>query len=524
MSYRAAVIGAGHHGLVAAIGLAAAGCEVVVLEAASEPGGAVRTERLTLPGFGHDSCSGFFPLTAASPVFRELELGLDWINPPIPMVHVLGDEDEDVALHRDLEATAASLDARAPGAGESWRELMRALLPHSQELIGVGLARLPALRPLARAVSSLRSSVLEFAPLALASSASLGLRLFGDDGAAAWLASSGAHADLSPLAAGSGAFSLGLQFLGHVVGWPFPRGGAGALSNALVRRLAAHGGEVRCGAEAAALELRSGRVSTVRLLNGERIAVDGVVATVSPAPLLRLLPPGALPVRAQRALSRWRYGLGTLKLDYALSGPVPWRSVAAREAGVVQLGGLLQEVIASLDEALCGLMPERPTLVVGQQSVHDASRAPAGQQTLYVYARVPRGPLDEMHAVGLVERQLERFAPGFGDLVLARSVRSPARIEAENPSMCGGDLASGSCALDQQLIFRPAPQLCRGGTPVHGLFVAGAWVHPGPGVHGVSGHGAGAALARELHRRALTSQLRRRGSRSGGTGVDSVDA
>jgi phytoene dehydrogenase-like protein len=514
MSYRAAVIGAGHHGLVAAIKLAAAGCEVVVLEAASEPGGAVRTEQLTLPRFHHDSCSGFFPLTAASPVFRELELGLDWINPPIPMVHVLADSGEDIALHRDIEATASSLDARAPGAGRGWRELMRALLPHRQDLIRLGLARLPALRPLARTMLSLRSSVLELAPLALASSASLGRRLFDDDGAAAWLASSGAHADLSPLAAGSGAFSLGLQFLGHVVGWPFPHGGAGTLSDALVRRLAAHGGEVRCGAEVAALELRSGRVSAVRLLDGGRIAVDGVVATVSPAPLLTLLPPGALPGTVQQALSHWRYGLGTLKLDYALSGPVPWRSLAAREAGVVQVGGLLQEVVASLEEALCGLMPERPTLVVGQQSLHDAARAPAGQQTLYVYARVPCGQLDETHAVGLVERQLERFAPGFGGLVRARSVRPPARIEAENRSMCGGDLASGSCALDQQLVFRPAPQLCRGRTPVQGLFVAGAWVHPGPGVHGVSGHGAGVALARELRRRSLASQMRRRGLRS----------
>jgi phytoene dehydrogenase-like protein len=474
----------------------------------------VRTDELTLPGFRHDSCSGFFPLTAASPVFRKLELDMAWINPPTPMVHVLGERGEAIALHRGLDATVASLDA-CSSAGSGWRRLMGRLWPHREALISAVLAPLPALRPLGRLVLRLRSESFQLAPLALASSATLGRQLFGDERAAAWLASSGAHADLSPLAAGSGAFSLGLQFLGHAVGWPFPRGGAAALTGALVSRLEAHGGELRCGSAVRGIELRGGRVSAVRLSQGERLAADGVIATVSPGPLLKLLPAEALPGRVGRRLRRWRYGLGTLKLDYALSAQVPWRSAEARRAGVVHVGGALDEVVASLEQALAGRMPDRPALVVGQQSVHDRGRAPAGQHTLYVYSRVPSS-LRADEGVAAVEQQLERFAPGFRQLVLARSVRAPAQIEAENESMVRGDLASGSCKPDQQLIFRPAPALCRGRTPIDGLCVAGAWVHPGPGVHGVSGHAAADALLGQLRRAGRPRRANRLRSRASG--------
>jgi phytoene dehydrogenase-like protein len=500
MSSRVAIVGAGHHGLAAAIRLAAAGCEVAVLEASAAPGGGVRTDALTLPGFRHDSCSGFFPLTAASPVFRALELDLEWVNPPTAMAHVVGPDGAAIALHRDIGATVDSLNAVAPRTGRGWRALMDRLSPHRDALISAVLSPLPALLPLARLLLGLRADALKVAPIALASSARLGRQLFGDDRAAAWLAGSGAHADLSPLAAGSGAFSLGLQFLGHVVGWPFPRGGAGALTDALVSRLSTYGGELRCGARVEQIELRGGRVAGVRLSGGELLSADGIIATVSPAPLLELLPANALPGRVELRLRRWEYGLGTLKLDYALSGPVPWLSSEARRAGVVHVGGALEEIITSLDHASSGRLPERPTLVVGQQSLHDHSRAPERRHTLYVYARVPSS-LRDGEGVAAVERQLERFAPGFRALVLARSVRGPEQIEGQNNSMRGGDLASGSCRLRQQLMFRPAPALCRGRTPVPGLLVAGAWVHPGPGVHGVSGHAAAGALLTQLRSR-----------------------
>lgn len=504
MTGRIAVIGAGHHGLVAAIRLAARGHDVVVLEAAEVPGGAVRSAGLTLPGFVHDTCSGFFPLTAASPVFRSLEFDLDWVGPPVPMVHVLSADGGEIALHRDLAATVASLSACVSSrAGDAWGELMRTLWPVRDELIRAGLARLPALRPGVALLARLRTRALALAPLALASSASLGRSLFGDDRAAAWLAGSGAHADLSPYAAGSGAFSLGLNFLGHVVGWPFPRGGAGRLTEALVTRLREHGGSVRCGATVTAIEVDRGRATAVRLAGGERIPVDAVIGTASPGPLREMLPAGALPGRVERRLRGWRYGLGTVKLDYALAGPVPWTAPHAQHAAVVHVGGPLGEIAASLEQASAGRFPDQPTLVVGQQSLHDRSRVPAGEgQTLYVYARVPQQPgLTDDDMAERIEARIEQFAPGFRALVLARAVRSPARIEAENPSLRGGDLASGSCELDQQFVFRPAPALCRGRTPVRGLYVAGAWVHPGPGVHGASGWAAAGALLADARRR-----------------------
>jgi phytoene dehydrogenase-like protein len=495
---RVAVIGAGHHGLVAALRLARH-CEVVVLEASDRPGGGVRTDELTLPGFSHDTCAGFFPLSAASPVFRELELGIEWVNPPLAMVHLLDADGTDIALHRDPRLTAQSLEACAAGAGRSWEALVQTLWPHRERMFRTALAGLPPLWATAKLLAGLRAQALELAPLAVASSATIGHQLFGDPRAAAWLAASGAHADLSPQAPGSGVFALGLNFLGHAVGWPFPRGGAAALTEALVTRLREHGGELRTGAGVEAIELKGSRVAAVHLRNGEHLAADRVVCTISPGPFLELLAAGALPARVERRLRRWRYGLGTAKLDLALSGPVPWPSENARQSGVVHLGGSLDEVTSSLVQAGLGRFPEPPALVVGQQSLHDPTRAPAGQHTLYAYARVPQRPqLTDAEIADRIERQIERFAPGFRKLVLARSVRSPAKIEEGNQSMRGGDLASGSCELDQQLVFRPAPALCRGRTPVDGLYVAGAWVHPGPGVHGVSGQTAAHALLRDM--------------------------
>lgn len=458
----------------------------------------MRTAELTLPGFRHDTCSGFFPLAAASPTFRELELDLSWIDPALPMVHVL-EGGAEIALHRDVGPTVASLDRCAAGAGRAWRELVGALWPQRHALIRAVLAPLPALRAWAAVLSGLRGRAVELAPLAVASSASLGRGLFGDERAAAWLAASGAHADLSPLAAGSGVFALGLNFLAHAVGWPLPQGGAGSLTDALVSRLQSLGGALRCGSPVAEITVAGGRASGVRLRDGERVETSGVIATTSPASLLELLPAGSLPGHVERRLRRWRYGLGTLKLDYALCAPVPWASPDARAAAVVHVGGPLAEITASLEQASSGRMPDRPALVVGQQSLHDPARAPRGRHTLYVYARVPqRVDLREEEIAAPIERQLERFAPGFRDLVRGRSIRTPEAIETENPSMRGGDLASGSCEPDQQLIFRPAPSLCRGRSPLPGLYVAGAWVHPGPGVHGVSGAAAARALLKDM--------------------------
>jgi phytoene dehydrogenase-like protein len=503
MRERVVIIGAGHHGLVAAIRLAARGQEVLVVERAGAPGGGVSSAELTLPGFVHDHCAAFFPLAAASPAFRELPLerhGLEWIDPPLAMAHVF-DGGQAIGLHRDLGATVESLERCAPGAGAAWRELIETLWPQREALVRAGLGRFPPLRAGTRVLAGLRSHAIDLAQLALSSAATMGRRLFADDRAAAWLAGAGAHADISPYALPSGVFSLGLHFLGHHVGWPLPRGGAGKLTGALVSHLRELGGELRCGAPVERIEVSSGRVTGVVLNGGERLDARALICTVSPGPLMTMLGDSALPGRVSRRLRRWRYGLGTVKLDWALSGPVPWEAEDARTAAVVHVGGPIGELGQAFQDSTSGRFPERPLLVVGQQSLHDPSRAPEGRHTLYAYARVPQRPGiggDEM--AERVTRRLERFAPGFSDLVLERSLLTPADIERDNPSMGGGDLAGGSCELDQQLLFRPAPELFRYRTPVSGLYVAGAWVHPGAGVHGMAGRGAADVLLADLAR------------------------
>lgn len=492
------VVGAGHNGLTAAIHLAAGGCEVTVLEHAPRPGGATTSGELTLPGFLHDHCAGFVPLSVASRAIRELELGVEWIVPPVVMAHPFPDG-SGIALHRDVDATVASLGA----AGAGWSRAMTRLLPHAQTLVDAVLSRLPPVRPAARLALALRRDGIEWIRRLIGSVEALGLDVFdGDDRATAWLAGSAQHSGLPPNAAASGAFGLLLQLLGHSHGWPLPRGGMQSLTDALVARAAAEGARTRCGASVEQVIVRGGRVAGVRLRGGEQVAADAVVTTVSAGVLARMLPAGALPGRLHRRLEKWRYGTAPFKLDYALAGPAPWTAAEARTAAVVHVGGELTELVAAADASTRGEVPEHPALVVGQQSLFDPSRAPAGRHTLYVYGHVPaRYTLSDDAVADRLQAQLERFAPGFGSLVLARSMRSPRQSELENPSLVGGDLAGGSYEIDQQLIFRPAPELARYRSPLRGLYVAGASTHPGGAVHGISGRGAARALLRDRRRR-----------------------
>jgi phytoene dehydrogenase-like protein len=494
---RALVIGAGHNGLVAAIHLAAHGVQVTVLEHAPRPGGATSSGELTLPGFVHDHCAGFVPMAAASPAIRELDLAQDgvvWIDPAHVMAHPFEDG-RAIALHRELGATVASLGRAGPG----WEAAMKRMLPLAEPLVQSVLSPLPPVRPALRLLAGLHGEVTEWARKLLGSVEALGLDLFdGDTRATAWLAGSAQHSGLPPSTTVSGAFGFLLQLMGHSHGWPVPEGGMGRLADALVTRAEREGAAIRCTATVRRLLVRGGRVVGVELEDGERIDADAVVSTVSAGVLARLLPDAALPAGMQRRLRRWRYGTGAFKLDYALSAPVPWTAKEAREAAVVHVGGELEELTAAAQAGARGELPARPALVVGQQSLYDASRAPAGQHTLYVYAHVPaRYHEDDEDVAGSIEHQLERFAPGFGDVVRARAIRSPAQTERENPSLVGGDLGGGSYELDQQLVFRPSPQLSRYRTPIGGLFVAGASTHPGGAVHGISGRGAARALLQE---------------------------
>jgi phytoene dehydrogenase-like protein len=494
---RVVIIGAGHNGLVAALRLAAAGLEVVVVEQAERPGGAVRSAADTLPGFVHDRCAGFLPLTVASPAFDGLGVRerLDWVDPPVAMAHPFLDGTA-IALHRDVGATVESLEVVAPGAGRAWAEPVAPLLRRRETVLRAALGRFPPVGAGAALAVQLRRDGLELARGMLGSAASLGRDVFGDERATAWLCGSATHADLTPGSAAGGGVAFFLMFLGHVVGWPFPRGGVGRLTDALVARLEELGGHVRCDAPVSEIVVEGRRARGVRLAGGETIAADAVVATVSAAPLAAMLPSsGGLAPRLMRRLERWRYGLGTFKVDFALAGPAAWTSPLARRAGVVHLGDTLEAMFRAPHEAGAGHVPTSPTMVVGQHTVHDDSRAPAGRHTLYVYAHVPQRPDLPADAIAdRIEERIAEFAPGFRDLVLARAVRAPADLQRENPSLVGGDLGGGSYELDQQLCFRPAPELFRGRTPLAGLYVAGASVHPGGGVHGVSGDRAARAV------------------------------
>lgn len=496
------VIGAGHNGLVAAIHLAAHGLDVTVLEHAPAPGGASSSTAATLPGFVHDHCAAFVPMAAASPAIQELELtadGLAWIDPPAILAHPF-DDGRAIVLQRDVGATVESIAAGAGrGAADGWDAAMRRMLPLATPLVQSVLSPLPPVVSGARFAAGLNRDLMEWTRRLLGSVEALGLDLFdGDRRATAWLAGSAQHSGLPPSATISGAFGFLLQLLGHSHGWPLPRGGMGELSAALVRRAEREGATIRCAAPVRQVLTQHGRVTGVLLADGEHVEAGAVVSTVSAGLLARLLPDGALPGRLHRRLDRWRYGTAPFKLDYALSAAVPWTASGARDAAVVHVAGELESLAAAAEAAGRGEVPERPALVVGQQSLFDPTRAPAGAHTLYVYAHVPsRHDASDEQVAGRIEAQLERFAPGFGDVVLARATRSPAQTERDNPSLVGGDLGGGSYELDQQLVFRPSPLLSRYRTPLRGLYVAGASTHPGGAVHGMSGRGAAHALLRD---------------------------
>ena len=497
MRDRAVVIGAGHNGLVCACRLGAAGLEVTVLEHAPTAGGATASAELTLPGFVHALHAGFFPATLASPVLRSLPLArhrVEWISPPIPMAHPCQDGTA-IELCVDVDATAASLDRAAPGAGRAWRDFVRRLEPHRGALMAAAFTRLPPLVAAARLVAGMPRELLELGRRGIASADAVGKELFGDDRATAWLCGSAMHGGIEPRASASGGFGLILNLLGHWVGWPFPRGGSGALVSALEAHLAELGGGVRTGATVERVEVSGGRVTGVVLDTGERVPADAVVATMSAGALAPLVPDGALPRRIERRLRAWRYAPGAFKVDFALSAPVPWRAEAARHSGVVHVAGELRDLLGAMQAPNRGAVAERPALVVGQHTLFDPSRAPAGRHTLYSYAHVPDPrELSDEEVAARVEAQIERFAPGFGDLVLARSVRAPEQEQRDNPSLVRGDLSGGALEVDQVAIFRPAPELARGRTPLRGLYVAGASVHPGPAVHGASGDAAARSL------------------------------
>ncbi|UTI66077.1 NAD(P)/FAD-dependent oxidoreductase [Paraconexibacter antarcticus] len=500
----AVVIGSGPNGLAAAIRLAEAGRDVVVLEASDRPGGAVRTEELTLPGFHHDTFSSVYPAAVASPVIRRLPLdryGLEWVHPEACMAHPFPDGSA-ALLYRDLHRTASGLDALHAGDGERWAGFAAPYLEASDAVRHTMLAGFPPVRgplELLRDAGPLRT--LAFAAGLPAPATRLARRLFHDERTRAWFYGPAMHGDTPPHSPGSAIAAFYLTLLGHAVGWPSPRGGAGAIAAALVAHLEALGGEVRCDARATAVTSAHGHVTGVRVAGGEHVAARTVVATVLPGALLDLAG-DALGGWYAAGLRHFRIGQGTIKVDWALDGPIPWTNADVRQAGTVHVVGgetAFLDAVKTSEEHL----PDRPFVLLGQQSLADPSRAPAGCHTAWAYTHAPADLLDPAGPraahVDRVEAQVERFAPGFRERILARHVMGPADLEARDANLVRGDIGGGSYRL-RQLVFRPLPKLDPYRTPLDGLYLGSAATFPGGAVHGVPGDAAARSALRHDRR------------------------
>ena len=470
----AVVIGSGPNGLAAAITLARAGLDVVVHEAADTIGGGLRSAELTLTGFVHDACSAIHPMGRASPFFRGLELDLEWIDPPAATAHPL-DDGTALTLERDVEETAAQLGVDA----DAYRRLVGPFVRAWQEVEPVLIGPYPpgpsALLRLAGTLGLVPAAA--SAAAALSSARALAESRFEGTRARAFLAGHAAHSMLPLERRPSAGFALALVVMGHALSWPFPRGGAQKLADALAAELRRLGGEIRTSSPV-----------------DEFPRADVVVADVVPRELLRLAG-GRLPERYAGQLRRYRHGPGAFKLDWALDGPIPWRAEDCRRAGTVNLGGTLDEISASEWAAWSGRPGPPPFVLLAQHTLFDPSRAPEGKHTAWAYCHVPNGWEGDMTEA--IEAQVERFAPGFRDVILARSVLRPADLEARNRNLVGGDINGGAQDLGQ-LVFRPARRLVPYRTPLRGVYICSSSTPPGGGVHGMGGYGAARVALADL--------------------------
>ncbi|HET7043583.1 MAG TPA: NAD(P)/FAD-dependent oxidoreductase [Gaiellaceae bacterium] len=474
LSRRAVVVGSGPNGLAAAIALAEAGLDVVVHEAAPVPGGGLRSEELTLPGFVHDVCSAIHPLAHASPFLRRLGLDVDWVHPDAPAAHPL-DGDDAVLVERDLAATAAGLGRDAA----AYRALVEPLAGAWDAIEGVLVGPHP-ISP-KRAVRLVRElgprDVVDALRAALAAARPLAETRFRDPRARALLAGHCAHSMLPLERRPSAGFGLALLTLAHTVGWPFPRGGAQRLADAMAARLTELGGELRTSSPV-----------------DELPRADVVLCDVSPRELVRLAR-GRLPERYERALLRYRHGPGAFKLDWALRAPIPWSDASVARAATVHLGGTLEEIARSERDAWEGRIAERPFVLLAQPTLFDPTRAPAGRHTAWAYCHVPNGSAEDM--TGRIEAQVERYAPGFREVVLARNALGPAALEAHDRNLVGGDLNGGAMDLGQ-LLFRPVRGLVPYRVPLPGVYLCSASTPPGGGVHGMCGYSAARVALADL--------------------------
>jgi phytoene dehydrogenase-like protein len=472
----AVVVGSGPNGMAAAITLARAGCSVVVYEGAETVGGGMRSAELTLPGYIHDVCSTVQGTSVASSFFRGLDLtryGVELIHPPVPLAHPL-DDGRVALLERSVTATADSLGQDGP----AYRRWLGPLVRDADEILPFILG--PSLR-----VPRHPLAVARFGLPALWPAARSATRRFRDDPAQALLGGLCTHSMVALDRVATTSFGLTLAMTAHAYGWPFVRGGTQYLADALAAEFRALGGEIITGHPVTTLdELPRSRAILFDTTPRALVAIAG--------PVLR----GSY----RRRLAGFRYGPGVVKVDWALDGPIPWRAQAATRAGTVHVGGTLDEIVAAEAEVARGGHPERPFVIVVQASRFDPSRAPAGKHTGWAYCHVPNGSTLDMS--GRIEAQIERFAPGFRDLILARSVRLPADLEHDNPNYVGGDINAGIEDV-RQLFTRPVARLDPYSTPARGIYLCSSSTPPGGGVHGMCGvWAARSALRREFGRRA----------------------
>jgi phytoene dehydrogenase-like protein len=505
-SVDAVVIGSGPNGLVAAITLADAGWDVLVLEAADSFGGAVRST--TEDGWTSDRFSSNYPLGVASPVLRALELenfGLKWANAPLPLVHLLDEEGASAAIHPDPEDTAKSLGAEYPGDGEAWLRLYQQYVAIREPLLKSLLTAWPPVVPavqLARTLGSV-GELVRFARFMALPMHRMGQELFDGRHGPALLAGNALHSDASLAGSVSGTMGWLLAMLAQDVGFPVAAGGSSALSGALVARAQRAGALLVSGTPVAGVDTSSGRVTAVRTASGETVAVERAVIADTSAPVLyrELLPPAAMPSGLRRDLDdRFEWDYPTVKLNFRLSGPVPWLAAEARSAGVVHLGGTANELLHLSADLDTGRLPAQPFLLIGQTTKSDPTRSPAGTEALWAYAHLPRGLADDAAAeklAGRMERAIERYAPGFGELVMTRDVQRPSGLEAGNAALGLGAVGGGTMQLQQQLIFRPTIGLGSARTYVDGLYLGSSAIHPGGGVHGACGHLAARTALRD---------------------------
>jgi phytoene dehydrogenase-like protein len=465
-SYDAIVIGSGPNGLAAAITLARQQRSVLVVEAESTFGGGARSAALTLPGYVHDICSAIHPLGVASPFFRSVTLpGLEWIQPPAPLAHPL-DDGSAAVLERSLEATGHTLGPDA----DAYRRLMQPLVSGADALFAETLAPLrPPRHPLLMARFGLR---------ALRSATGLAKAWFRGPHAKALFAGNAAHAILPLEQKLTAAVGLMLQVSGHAVGWPLPRGGSQSITDGLMNLLQSLGGELVSG----------WRVQSLEELPPARAYLFDTV----PRHLSRICG-DRLPLRFRQKLERFRHGPGVFKLDWALDGPIPWRAEACCRAATVHVGGALEEIAAAESAVWSGENPDRPFVLLAQQSLFDPTRAPAGKHTGWAYCHVPNG--STVDRTGAIERQVERFAPGFRERILARSVLTPAGFESRNANYIGGDISGGVMDV-WQLFTRPTLRWVPYSTPAKDIFLCSSSTPPGGGVHGMCGYFAARAALR----------------------------